>query len=454
MNIPSSAAAREQVRTALQATHGLTLFRDMLNDSTMQSVLKLLTALIAPEPDAVEIADAYSQAFRALAAIATQGETTLCLEDAWQAYLLAAIIDQQNVLSEQVERSGIASVAKTLYVQAQRDLRVLQRLFQLHADMLLHMTLAAVLPSLPSLHDAWVPWRNFTLSNAEDGTTTRDLLAQRFAASEDWTELIEPLAEHWARHGTGLFAHYRVLRWQGTSLQGVAYPDTVQLTDLIGYQREKALLTVNTERFLAGLPAHDVLLYGAPGTGKSSTVKALLNMYAERSLRLVEVRKEYIGDLPKVVAQLRGRAPHFLLFVDDLSFEEHETEYKVLKMLLEGTAEARPANVLIYATTNRQNLIRENFSDRGKPTDDVHWRDTMDEKLSLVHRFGLRVTFQAPDQNGYLAIVAALARQRSLELPEDVLQARALQWERYHAGRSGRSARQFVNELEAELQQQ
>lgn len=454
MDTPSLATTREQVRTALQSTHGLTLFRDILDDPVTQSVLKLLATLIAPEPDVVEIADAYSQAFRALAAIGTQGETMLCLEDAWQAYLIATIIDHQNVLSEQVERSGIASIAKTLYGQAQRDLCVLQRLFQLHADMILHMTLNAVVPSMPSLRDAWVSWRNLTHSNAEDGTTTRNLLAQRFVTSEDWAELVDPLAEHWSRHGTGLFAHYHVLRWQGTGLQGIAYPDTVQLTDLIGYQREQSLLTVNTERFLAGLPAHDVLLYGAPGTGKSSTVKALVNTYTERGLRLVEVRKEYIHDLPKVAAQLRGRAPRFLLFVDDLSFEEHETEYKVLKMLLEGTAEARPANVLIYATTNRQNLIRENFSDRGKPTDDVHWRDTMDEKLSLVHRFGLRVTFQSPDQNNYLAIVAALAHQRSLELPEDVLQARALQWERYHAGRSGRSARQFINELEAEMHQQ
>lgn len=451
MDTPSFTTTQERITTALQTTHGLTLFRELLDDTVTQSVLKLLAALVAPEPDVPGIADAYSQTFRLLASLSTSGESELYLEDAWQAYLLAAIIDHQNVLSEQVERAGVAAVAQTLYMQGQRDLRILQRLFQLDADLLLRAVLDAVLPSMPSLRDAWVPWRNLTSANAENGSSARHLLAQRFISSQDWAELIEPLVEHWTRHGTGLFAHYRILRWQGTYLQGIDYPDPVQLAELIGYRREQALLTVNTERFLAGLPAHDVLLYGAPGTGKSSTVKALVNTYAQQGLRLVEVHKEYIADLPRIVAQLRGHAPRFLLFVDDLSFEEHETQYKVLKMLLEGTAEARPANVLLYATTNRQNLVRENFSDRGKPTDDVHWRDTMDEKLSLMHRFGLRVTFPLPDQDGYLAIVSGLARQRGLELPEDVLHARALQWERSHAGRSGRSARQFINELEAEL---
>jgi predicted AAA+ superfamily ATPase len=226
------------------------------------------------------------------------------------------------------------------------------------------------------------------------------------------------------------------------------------LSGLIGYAREQSRIKANTERFLAGLPAHDVLLYGPPGTGKSSTVKALVNAYADQGLRLIEVRKEHLGDLPRIVALLRNRAPRFLLFIDDLSFEEHETEYKVLKMLLEGTAEARPANVLIYATTNRLNLVREYFSDRGKPTEDVNWRDTMDEKQSLAHRFGLRVTFMTPDQERYIRIASGLARQRGIELSDEELRERALQWERQHVGRSGRVARQFVDELEAELKRE
>jgi predicted AAA+ superfamily ATPase len=230
-------------------------------------------------------------------------------------------------------------------------------------------------------------------------------------------------------------------------------PDPVRLADLVGYERVREPLLTNTERFLAGLPAHHALLYGMPGTGKSSTVKAVLNEYADRGLRLVEVAKEDLEALPRVLESLRARAPRFVIFVDDLSFEENEVEYKALKALLEGSVEEPPGNVRIYATSNRRNLIRERFSERdeGGVGDDVHARDTMQEKRSLSARFGLRVTFPTPDQRQYLEIVAGLACQRGIAMPEEELNERAILWERWHAGRSGRTARQFVDELEAEL---
>ncbi len=166
----------------------------------------------------------------------------------------------------------------------------------------------------------------------------------------------------------------------------------------------------------------------------------------------MEVTKGDLAELPRVLESLRGRGQRFVLFVDDLSFEEHEVEYKALKALLEGSVEEPPENVRLYATSNRRNLIRESFSDReDNPGDDVHPRDTMQEKLSLAARFGLRVTFPAPDQRRYLEIVAGLAEQRSLRISTEDLRERALLWERWHAGRSGRTARQFVDELEADL---
>jgi predicted AAA+ superfamily ATPase len=223
----------------------------------------------------------------------------------------------------------------------------------------------------------------------------------------------------------------------------------VRLAGLVAYEREREPLVLNTERFLAGLPAHHALLYGPPGTGKSSTVKAVLNEYADGGLRLVEVRKEDLGELVGVLEILRGRGMRFVVFVDDLSFEEHEVEYKALKALLEGSVEEPPENVRLYATSNRRNLIRESFSDR--EDDDVHARDTMQEKLSLAARFGLRLTFPSPNQARYLEIVAGLARDRGLRIPEETLRQRAILWDRWHAGRSGRTAKQFVDELEAEL---
>ncbi len=452
MNTFSSPTSLEQVQLALQAAQGITIFRRVLEDKPAQIMLRLLSALVAQELDTEVIATSYSQMFNELAEI-TQQETTPCLLDAWQAYLIGRIIDDSNVLSRQVERAGIASVNETLQRQAERDVKALHRLYLLNAYTVWQLSTSAVAPSLPMLQEAWELWRNLAPVGIEDGNTPRNMLARQADSSADWTRLVEPLMKHWERHGTGLFAHYSVFRWQGAheGLQGIQYPDPVRLTELIGYQREQNLLKANMARFLTGLPAHDMLLYGAPGTGKSSTVKALVNTYAEQGLRLIEVHKEHIRDLPRIVALVRGHAPRFLLFIDDLSFEEHEIEYKVLKMLLEGTAEARPANVLICTTTNRHNIIREQFSDRGKPSEDVNWRDTMDEKLSLVHRFGLRVTFAAPDQERYLTIAVGLAQVRGIPLPEETLRNRALQWERQRAGRSGRLARQFVDDLEAEL---
>jgi len=230
----------------------------------------------------------------------------------------------------------------------------------------------------------------------------------------------------------------------------VARADPKRLSDLVAYEREREPLIRNTERFLAGLPAHHSLLYGLPGTGKSSTVKAILNEYADRGLRLVELAKEDLQALPEVLETLRGRGPRFILFVDDLSFEENEVGYKSLKALLEGSVEEPPENVRVYATSNRRNLVRERFSERDE-ADDVHARDTMQEKLSLAARFGLRVTFPSPDQQRYLEIVTGLARGRGIKISGEELEKRAILWDRWHAGRSGRTARQFVDELEAEL---
>lgn len=452
MNSISLATSHQSVITALQATSGITLLRGVLAESAGQAVLKLLHILSSRDPHAEEAAMAYSDAFRELAAAANK-ESLAALPDAWQAYLVTRLIDTANLWSSQVERLGSAGVATALRAQVQRDLHALHLLFQLDAQTLWQLTHNIVTSELSVLQDAWVPWYELAVVNESERKSARDVLARHAVESIDWIALIEPLEAYWARHGTGPLAQYRALRWQGVGegLQGIAYPDPIQLSNLIGYGREQGLLKSNIERFLANLPAHDVLLYGAPGTGKSSTVKALVNAYADAGLRLVEVHKEYISDLPRIVAQLRGRAPHFIIFIDDLSFEEHETEYKMLKMLLEGTAEARPANVLICATTNRMNLIRENFTDRGKPTEDVNWRDTMEEKQSLAHRFGMRVTFNAPDQQRYLKIVAGLALQRGITLLEEQVSERALRWERQHTGRSGRMARQFIDDLEAEL---
>lgn len=444
-------AAYVHIRETLHAVHSLTLLRGVLQGSACVAVLQLLQELAEPQPDAAAVASSYSLAFSELAREANE-DTAVALADAWQATLAAHLMADRNPWSAQVECVGSARVSSTMRAQASHDLRILQRFFQLDGKTLLAAVNEQV---LPALRDAWQPWRDLAPLPvaATRRLHVRAALAELLAACTDWSSLVEPLEQYWARHGTGSQALHHALRWSSLEQQliGIAHPDPVQLTSLVGQEHQQARLTQNITRFLGGLPAQDMLLYGPPGTGKSSTVKALVNAYADQGLRLVEVQKEDIADLQAVVAQLRARAPYYLLFIDDLSFEDHETAYKALKVVLEGTAQVRPANVLICATSNRLNLIRENFSDRGQPTEDVNWRDTMDEKQSLAHRFGLRVTFMSPDQRQYLNIVATLAHQRGLDLPLDTLQERALSWERQHTGRSGRVARQFIDDLEADL---
>jgi predicted AAA+ superfamily ATPase len=412
---------------------GLAALRGVLDSSAAREFLALMGLLAAGRPDPMAVAETFGRLWEKLAL-----EPHPLLPDAWQAHLVGRLLDDENPFSLGAERG---EMSPALVEQGRRDLRTLQELFDLEGEILLRMVEDAV----PGLSGVWVPWRD---PERADEPSPRRAIARKLAATDDWGDSTRLLADHYARHGAGRFGRHRAFRWRGDDLQAVSEPDPVRLAELVGYEREREPLLGNTERFLAGLPAHHVLLYGLPGTGKSSTVKAVLNQYADRGLRLVEVAKEDLKALPGVLEILRGRGPRFILFVDDLSFEEHEVEYKSLKALLEGSIEEPPDNVRVYATSNRRNLVRERFSER---EDDVHARDTMQEKLSLAARFGLRVTFPTPDQRGYLAIVTELAHQRGIEIPEGELIERAILWERWHPGRSGRTARRFVDELEAEL---
>src|SRR5215210_6515452 len=392
---------------------GLATLRGVLNSAVARDLLVLLELLVEERPDAGAVAKVFGRLWEGLAL-----EDERLLPDAWQSYLVGSILDDENPFSLGAERG---EVSPSVLAQAGRDLRTLREMFALDALVLLGKVESAV----PELAGIWVPWTNPEPSEE----SPRRAIARKLSMVEDWGACAELLAGHYARHGAGPFGRHRIFHWREGRLTVVPRPDPVRLAELVAYEQEQEPLIRNTERFLAGLPAHHALLYGLPGTGKSSTVKAILNEYANDGLRLVEVKKEELAELPGVLEVLRGRGQRFVLFVDDLSFEEP------------------PENVRLYATSNRRNLIRESFSER----DDVHARDTMQEKLSLAARFGLRVTFPSPDQARYLEIVAGLARERGLAIPAEHLRERALLWDRWHAGRSGRTARQFVDELEAEL---
>ncbi|PRR83309.1 ATP-binding protein [Clostridium vincentii] len=268
--------------------------------------------------------------------------------------------------------------------------------------------------------------------------------------SNEWASCTDDIVDFHKKNGTGRVTAYGAFVWerydndQVGHLREIKEPDPVRLSNLIGYESQKKEIISNTKQFLMGAPANNLLLYGARGTGKSSTVKAILNEYSNQGLRLIEVDKKQLSDFTRIIRLLKNKKQKFIIFVDDLVFDENEDSYSALKTILEGKVENRPSNIIIYATTNRRHLVSEKFSDR----DDVNSKDTMEEKLSLADRFGITISFFTPNQKEFLIIVDGIVNERGLIVDEGELHREALKWEKWHNGRSPRSANQFVDWLQ------
>lgn len=258
-------------------------------------------------------------------------------------------------------------------------------------------------------------------------------------------EAAEKLCQYYKKYGYGIIADFMAFKWSDNKLVGVHSCDNITFDEIIGYERQKNELMANTETFLKGLPANNVLLYGERGTGKSSSVKAIINKYFEEGLRLVEVSRAQFLSIPAIMSSLNDIGKKFILYLDDLSFEEFEVEYKQLKSTLEGGIEAKPDNVLIYATSNRRNIIKEVWADN--EGDELHRTDTINEKVSLADRFGLKVFFISPDQDAYFKIILEKAKKVGLKMTEEELKKEAIKWEMSHTGRSGRIAEQLITYL-------
>ena len=246
----------------------------------------------------------------------------------------------------------------------------------------------------------------------------------------------------------GLHKSFRVVHDEtGVHIEPILNIAHVKLDDLVGYEIPKAKLIANTECFVKGRKANNCLLFGDAGTGKSSCIKAIANQYYDQGLRIIEIYKHQFQDLNDVIAQIKNRNYKFIIYMDDLSFEEFEIEYKYLKAVIEGGLEKKPENVLIYATSNRRHLIRENFNDREEIRTDMHTGDTVQEKLSLVRRFGVTIYFGAPNKKEFGQIVEELARRHGISMEREALLLEANKWELSHGGLSGRSAQQFIDYL-------
>lgn len=278
-------------------------------------------------------------------------------------------------------------------------------------------------------------------------------LAEKFCADHTPEEMKATLTQFYKEYGVGKFGLHKSFRIahdeQGVHIVPILNIAHVHLDDLIGYDIAKKKLTDNTEAFVNGKKANNCLLFGDAGTGKSSCIKAIANEYYGRGLRIIEVYKHQFQDLNEVISQIKNRNYKFIIYMDDLSFEEFEIEYKYLKAVIEGGLEKKPENILIYATSNRRHLIRENYSDKEEIRQDMHTGDTVQEKLSLVYRFGVTIYFGAPNKKQYEEIVAVLADRYGITMPKEQLLQEANKWELSHGGLSGRSAQQFIDYISA-----
>ena len=394
--------------------HGLVVFRSLLDDPVVAKLLDLTDRMEAGAPGYGPVCDAVAQFEAALFEHTTN----------WGSYLSAAVLEAETVC---VRQAAAGTLAPALQTALDSELAFLQALCGLTLDELLA---AAGSAAGQAQELAFLPrWE----------TSGIDLPA---AYAQRMSEV--------GKKGYGMFAKHHVFTVENGQLVPVKYPDPQRLSELPGYEKEREKVIANTKALLAGMPANNVLLYGDAGTGKSSAVKAIANEFAPEGLRLVEVKKNQLYQIPDLMDKLAANPLKFILFIDDLSFTANDDNFAALKAILEGSVGGRARNIAVYATSNRRHLIKETLTDR--TGDDIHEADTRQELMSLSARFGLTVTFQRPEKARFETILAELAKQHHIDMPMDQLLVKAEAFAIRAGGRSPRVAKQFIEQCEAGVQ--
>ena len=363
----------------------------------------------------------------------------------WHDYLTYLLVNHENAFSTACEIVG--PVEGTINAFAMHDFEIFKQLYDFDLK-----ELEKIYPSVDS--SLITDYQNINEGSKVFNKRIRDricTLAQKLAKAESTEEFMDDMVQFYKEFGVGKLGLHKAFRIDGTVTPARIVPITniahVHLDDLVGYEIAKKKLIDNTEAFVQGRPANNCLLFGDAGTGKSSSIKGILNQYYDQGLRIIEAYKHQFKDLNDIIAQVKNRNYKFIIYMDDLSFEEFEIEYKYLKAVIEGGLEKKPDNILIYATSNRRHLVREKFSDKEERRDDLHSSDTVQEKLSLVARLGVSIFFCEPDKKQFQNIVKTLAERHQVEMPEEELLLEANKWELQHGGLSGRTAQQFIDYL-------
>ena len=363
----------------------------------------------------------------------------------WHGYLTYLLTTNENAFSMSCEKTG--AIGGSLNDLALHDLSIFYEAY--HMDW--HRVEEALDTHFLSLISNYEGSSNKGVIYSHGLRDRIEELNQLLAGAANVREMYAALTDFYKDYGVGKFGLHRAFKiargGDETRIVPITKTEKICLDDLVGYELQKKKLIDNTEAFVHRERANNVLLYGDSGTGKSTSIKAILNEYYKDGLRMVEIYKHQFQDIPDVIAQIKNRNYRYILYMDDLSFEEFEIEYKYLKAVIEGGLETKPDNVLIYATSNRRHLIRETWGERKQSSDDVHGGDSMQEKLSLATRFGETIYYGAPGQKEYVTIVKALAKRYHIPMDEETLAKEAVVWEMKHGGLSGRTAQQFINHL-------
>ena len=364
----------------------------------------------------------------------------------WHTYLTFLLVNDENAYSTACEIRG--TIEGSINEVALHDFAIMKELFNYDVQEL-GRNLGA------TAHEILFDYKGTKQEGHVYNRRIRDricTLAVHLAETKTPRDFKEVMTQFYKEFGVGKFGLHKAFRVEHTEEGAKIVPITkiahVRLDDLVGYEIPKKKLIENTEAFVRGRKANNCLLFGDAGTGKSTSIKAILNQYYEEGLRMIEVYKQQFQDLNDIIAQVKNRNYKFIIYMDDLSFEEFEIEYKYLKAVIEGGLERKPENVLIYATSNRRHLVREQWSDKNdRRDDDLHTSDTVQEKLSLVARFGVSIFFVGPDKKEFQKIVLELAKRNQIQMEKSELLLQANQWEMTHGGRSGRTAQQFIDYL-------
>ena len=368
----------------------------------------------------------------------------------WHNYLTFLLITDENPFSLTCEKVGAKDGSVNYF--AKSDFRAFLELFQFDFQRLEEKLKIDCFTHLTHYQAIGKPELMYNKNVSEKVQALSEQLEQ----TKDEEEFFSCVTAFYRDYGVGMFGlnkAFRIRTKEGEKhaliFQPINNMDKVMLQDLIGYEIQKKKLIENTAAFVEGRRANNVLLFGDSGTGKSTSIKAIVNEFYDRGLRMIEIYKHQFQDLSNVIAQIKNRIYKFIIYIDDLSFEDFEVEYKFLKAVIEGGVETKPENILIYATSNRRHLIKETWKDRDdvEAENGLHRSDTMEEKLSLVNRFGVTINYSKPTQKEYFQIAVELARRIGIEMEEEKICQEANKWELSHGGISGRTAQQFVNYL-------